>query len=441
LLHLHIGSHKTGTSSIQATFFGSRERLRDLGIDYFGFSANHSQPMLWRFGTQRFTHPVTVGARMSREDVLRTADAVDRELRDFLRNPPFPTKVISGEEISTLGESDVAQIKAFLANFSERVHVIIYVRNYYDYMNSEIQELVKWGWTLPDLKAAIARGQVVQPNYKGRIQKFITHFGRENVTVRIFHRDRLKQGDLFTDFCDAIGAPAARDVLSIKTTNKSLSASSVRLLSLYNEAFPARVEGTLNPARTEKMKNCLSEIEGPKYELHDPDLLRAYRESIQADADYMRDLVGVEVDEVLLVRGPNKTAAPSELDEARADQVNALSILGQTLLDLEDQRAALSLLTKLIATKTRGPADGAVADTALKKLRSDALCRQIARALIGLGRTRIAHWAAQRALEIDASDAENIRLHEQTSQLVTAQISPGEAALPGQQVDIPRSGG
>jgi hypothetical protein len=420
LLYLHIGSHKTGTSSIQDSFFKSQSHLHSQGIDYFQYSANHSQPMLWRFGSKRFTHPVTVNARLSREDVLRVSNEVNQQLCNFITDTHFPTKVISGEEISTLSDGDISGIKSFLNDFDVQVRIIIYIRNYYEYLSSEIQELIKWGWTLPDLKKAIARGDVVQPNYKGRIQKFITHFGRSNVEVRVFHPDHLLRGDLLADFCQAIGSLDACEGLTRRTTNTSMSGSSVRLLSLYNEVVQERIGGSLNPGRAENLKKQIGIIEGDKFKLSDKQALELFETTIQADADYVQGLMGSHVSECLLARGRTDAKEVSEYDDLSSDHKNLMAVAVATALQLEDQRAVLSLALSLLTSSSRGPAEQASVESSLRSVRSDSLCREVCGSLLTIGRVRLAQIAAQRALEINPTDPKNIQLSEQVFKSVAA---------------------
>ena len=40
--YIHIGLHKTGSTSIQATLFKNRAALHEHGIHYLGLSQNHS---------------------------------------------------------------------------------------------------------------------------------------------------------------------------------------------------------------------------------------------------------------------------------------------------------------------------------------------------------------------------------------------------------------
>ncbi|HEV2362718.1 MAG TPA: hypothetical protein VGS12_00820 [Caulobacteraceae bacterium] len=329
MLYLHIGSHKTGTSSIQATFFAGRDRLRKRGISYFGYCDNHSRPILWRFGSHRYAHPVTVNAGMTRDDVDAASAEVEAALTEFLNDPSCPAKVISAEELSTLSRADLEGLWSFLQPFGVRTRIIVYVRNYFDYMNSQMQELVKWGWTLPALIESIGAGRAVYPGYRNRIEKFIDKWGREAVDIRILDERTLEGGDLFADFCSALGAPAALVGLEKTTENVSLSARSVRLLSEYNRLFPTTVEGKPNPRRAPALRAELLLAPGPKFRLQDAAALDLFERRIAPDVTYLRGLLGEDAVKLLTERPPSARAA-GETERPDADIEDLMEAFGRT---------------------------------------------------------------------------------------------------------------
>lgn len=401
MLYLHVGFHKTGTSSIQETCFASRQYLRERGVAYFEHSANHSAPLMWAFRTsRRMTHPITVNAKLSESGVLQKARDVENRLTTFLEDRTCPLKLISGEGISYFNIAEIGAMKAFLDQFGVPIKVIIYIRNFYDYMNSEIQELVKWGWTLPILADAVKQGKTVKPNYKRKIGKFINAFGRPAVEVRLFHPKRLLGGDLLIDFCDAIGRGDVYDGLTHMRANESLTSLSTHVLSDYNEIYPVNRESPIpNPARSERIKLYLREDHGSKFKMSDRSTLSAYEGSLEEDVEYLGRILGKETLELLTARPAlsehsNKKGSSDNL--TRSCYQLSLRMLGSALVDLEDSELTNEILLGLLKSNDI-PNLGSV----LKQIRTAASCRRLASALQHAARPDLAQRASTRADELE----------------------------------------
>lgn len=417
MLYLHIGAHKTGTSSIQATFFASRQQLLRHGVDYFSFSDNHSKPMLWRFGSQRYTHPVTTNAGLSKSDVDRLSEKVDRDLRAFFSEQPDKIKVISGEELSTLSVEDVGAVRAFLRELDVETRVIIYIRNYFGFMNSEAQELVKWGWNLNDIVATVSRGNIIQPNYRRRIEKYISQFGRENVDIRIFDPKIMAGGDLLRDFCKAIGAESARAELDERTINTSVSGVSVRLLSELNRLSARPADGQeLEQSRVDRLRKTILAAGGERFKFNSPAVIAAYRDSIRADAEYIRTLLGDEVHQLLVREEPLESLNAPLSQYYVEDYRFALKQWYAALESTEDNRTALELMVVLSGDKHVGPAEFSRAVAMLGRIRDPNICLKLGRALARGGRVGVAKAAAERAAALGAHGAEARKLLQELSE-------------------------
>jgi len=215
---LHVGMHKTGSSSIQASFGG----YSDGTVRYASFgAANHSGIMQLMFGARseddaKLQRKGWVGA----ESDKMKARALARLQSEI--ETPEPQLVISGEGLTRLTESEVAGMAKVLRAGAEKVTVLAYVRDPIGFMPSAFQQRVKGGAHTFQFPAA---------NYRQRFESYLTVFGRENVAFRAF--DRIGPS-VVADFCEWVGIEAGK--VTEQRANDSLSAAAVAVLFAANVA-------------------------------------------------------------------------------------------------------------------------------------------------------------------------------------------------------------
>jgi hypothetical protein len=222
MLLLHIGLHKTGSTSIQDSLKGYSTG----GIKYLDLGpANHSVAIRTAF-TDR-PHPEKDGmhARIGRtaEDVAAMRRHTIRRLHTQLSSKGFDKFVISGEGITQLSAASLEEFKSMLVKYVDPIHVFAYVRDPAGFATSDFQQRVKTGYSSYELG---------RPNYRTRLEKFLQVFGRENFSAKVFARDSLKGGSAVIDFCDMWDIPF--DPKNENRANESLSGEAVQLLHLFN---------------------------------------------------------------------------------------------------------------------------------------------------------------------------------------------------------------
>ena len=218
---LHIGMHKTGTTSIQQslsgfddghTAYADLRHLRGPQINHgYGLTAMFREDPR-PFGIHRRMGRSAAALASIRKAWLRRLDAALAMTREQL--------ILSGEAIATLKEPELQALRDYLLDRAERVQVIAYVREPVGYISSMYQQHIKMGQRrmLTMLPA---------PRYRQKLEKFQHLFGAENVTFRPFDRDRMVGGSTLTDFADQIGIAAPADNV---VANESYSLDAIRLL-------------------------------------------------------------------------------------------------------------------------------------------------------------------------------------------------------------------
>ncbi|MCA0873439.1 hypothetical protein LCL97_21625 [Seohaeicola saemankumensis] len=270
-IFLHIGMHKTASTSIQV----SLRQLADGTTRYARLGApNHSVALL-----RMFDDALVAKARArAAEDDDGGAGARDRvaaALEDSLQSPER-NLILSGEGLTRMSPEGIARMQAYLAPRCREIRVLAYVRDPAGFAPSAWQQRIKGG--LPDFR-------VPTPNYRARFEGFIDVFGRAAVEFVRFAPKSFRNGCIITDFCDRVGV----DVSQIERhhVGSSMSGEAAALLMLWNRQ-QKRVTPRTRAAST-SLQAVLKEAFPGKFSFS-PELIAAHLD--QADCDWMEAQAG-----------------------------------------------------------------------------------------------------------------------------------------------------
>lgn len=275
---LHIGMHKTGSTTIQRVLKGFDDG-RNL---YAPFEhINHSFPIYTIFSKHylRFRAWTDSGLTDAQIEELRA-----RQLQDLiamLRRRDRQTLILSGESIGQIHAEGVAQMIDLMRPHTRKIEMICYVRAPLSFAVSSFQQRMKRYLTgVPNR---------VDPQYRSRIEKFIELLGRENVTIRLFDRSSLMNGDVAQDFADFCGITLPER--AAVEANSSLSAPALKLLYHFNrERFLKAGDDVLSKAREQLISRLArSYADGPRIELE-----RFSPLAVFDDVEWLRQTCGID---------------------------------------------------------------------------------------------------------------------------------------------------
>lgn len=262
---LHIGMHKTGSSSIQETLKG----YDDGAIRYarLGRGSNHSVPMALLFSSpaERQGHFANTVMGRSREETL----ALTRRLRRMLRNELAMGRdrlIISGEGLSKLRPKAVARLRAALPDTPQdgSVRVFGYARDPGSFASSALQQRIKSNERR--VQGDTSALSVPRPTYRERFGKFVDAFGREAVEVSAFDRRTLHGGSVVSDFLLRCGIdPAA---VPEQRSNETMNAAATRLMYDFNRTQLRSPGGRPALAARQTLVRLLGDLDdGPRFAL------------------------------------------------------------------------------------------------------------------------------------------------------------------------------
>lgn len=245
---LHIGTHKTGTSSVQASLDRARQQLAATGVRFFRdpvfnpknhYIFHHAfTPILeWHFHTPWLVRRKGISQAEMRE-ILRT------EVTSFGADDDL---IVSAEDLAILPQQGVQAMRDFFLDVGvQDVTVVCVLRNPVDYLHSSIQQYMKVGLTsIEDVLNNDFSSYALQscPNFAGGavnilrqiyipvIARYVSVFGPEK--CRFLRFDEAVANGLSRSVLEAGLGPDAPTIPE-RRSNDGISREAAVLLATYN---------------------------------------------------------------------------------------------------------------------------------------------------------------------------------------------------------------
>lgn len=207
MLYLHIGTPKSGTTSIQRFLRSNAASLPDQGIFY-------RRQMIKNMSMMEFVKA------MRSKNASEVASRYAQELAGLCQS--HETVVSSNEMFAFLFVPD-AMMPAIVKEVRCPIKVICYIRRPDSYLESVYKQRAKNGFISPD-PMKFYRNYLPNLQYENFLDVYAKYVGKENVIVRVFDRSVLRNGNVIYDFADQIGLSDLTDLEDVEiTSNPSLS--------------------------------------------------------------------------------------------------------------------------------------------------------------------------------------------------------------------------
>jgi hypothetical protein len=286
---LHIGTRKTGTSSIQEALAQAQECGR-LGQAHYPMPDGDRDHV-------RLTNVYLPHTRIPRAD--RAAHphdderfaAAQRSYREsFFGNlGPAKSVIVSSETLATLSTEEAARLRADFrtAGFSD-FHIVLYVRDPADYYLSHVQQVLK------------ASSVVADPNtFRYEFRQIAMTWERVfpgQLTVRRHRSDT--EYDVVQDFSDVLQGSLGVSLPPITSRlNTTISAEGMDVLQLYRSQFWSGQDDTFTPDTKRLVKflhRSLSELPQTAPSLK-PWIAQTVRFNHRDDTDFLATHYGVDL--------------------------------------------------------------------------------------------------------------------------------------------------
>ena len=195
-LYLHIGLHKTGTTSIQLFMHKNATQIHDdYGVCYLPIPSDDIVPYQHRFLNKL---------------MISNEEEFINQFEKSLNNAD--TILISSE--CFLEKSEYAEQLAKLKHLFDETHIIIYLRRQDEWIESLYKQVImynhKIGFTIDEwLDKILFDGYLYyNANFLETLNRWSLIFGKENITLRSFDKEKLHDGNIVSDFCQVLSIPS-----------------------------------------------------------------------------------------------------------------------------------------------------------------------------------------------------------------------------------------
>lgn len=238
---IHVGTEKTGTTSLQMFFSLNKKRLSAGGVwypdserlDYCHRRAHF--PLAAALFRTRCPDFVTPKKHFDANTLYK------RLLSDFEARPE-PLMLLSAEHFSSRCSTPerVARMRRLLKGYP--VSILLYVRPQHELLLSAYSTFLKSGGkkTLEEVsRERWLKLDAIYFNYLRMAERWCKSFGDHHVRVRVFQEQAMPHGDLYRDLLSSFDAPWSNKLRIPERQNPPISKELADFLYLANQHFPS----------------------------------------------------------------------------------------------------------------------------------------------------------------------------------------------------------
>lgn len=245
---IHIGTEKTGTKTIQEFLFQNRSKLLNKNIIYpttLGLKDNRKLAA-YCMDSHNIDDYIKLLGIISVEKRGRWKKNLHATLKnELLRLEGSASKVIfSSEHLQSRLNSlhEIQTLYDLLEPYFNSIKILLYLRRQDQVAVSLYSTMCRAGGTRVEVLPKKADSNSAYYNYYNLVKKWETIFGKSNIDIRIYDKDKFIGGDLLNDFIFTCGIEYRDNYIIPLDMNKRLSKNMQKLLIIYNRFFPRFID-------------------------------------------------------------------------------------------------------------------------------------------------------------------------------------------------------
>ncbi len=235
---LHIGTEKTGTTTLQYFLSQNRAELAARGFLYPRFcgAVNHVGLAVYSLDPARRDSIQEAFGVTTQADVAPFRARQREAAQDELAVPA--TVIFSNEHCHSrlTTASEVETLRDFLAEFFDEVRICVYLRRQDQLAVSSYSTHLKAGGVSPNI---LPETNAEDPyfNYDRSLSLWEAAFGPGAVQVRLFDRQSLTGGSVVSDFAELCGLGPMAGFMPVNDRNESIQPVAQEFLRLVNPSL------------------------------------------------------------------------------------------------------------------------------------------------------------------------------------------------------------
>jgi len=318
---LHIGWHKTGSTSLQVFLWRNREKLAGTLGTYYPDEglltcAHHTVAWTFRKMSSSPWGPVPLIEGGGSTYVQRAVESA--------RSRGCTRIIFSSEAFCNADLDTLRRLSDALGPVATSVQVVAYIRRQDLFMESIYNMDVKWWGTRvrADFDEYLAR-KPTGPDYAEVLGRWASVFGRGSIVVRPYSRDALEGRDIRSDFCRAVGLDSPDLDMAEPESNRSLGPRTLETMRVLNNLD---VTEDAHKAIEARFVAYDQRNGSPRSVLFEPDARRAYMTALEQSND---GLVAFGVDPAQFVVGDDETGRRNVRKQTPAELAEMFAYLGR----------------------------------------------------------------------------------------------------------------
>jgi hypothetical protein len=289
---VHIGTEKTGTTTLQEFLHRNRERLRKQGV-LFTQSAgkrNNQQIAVAAYSPDR-RDDATIRLGIDNVKVLRAHQTrVIDDLAGEIASHDGDRVLVSSEHLQSRlrNPEEIRGLEDILSSLGLReIEIIVYLRDPREVCRSLYASAIAMGSTMRQPPAPETPYFEIICNHRRTLENWAAVFGADVVRPRLYEQGSWVGGSLIEDFCLAAGIEFDDEFVVPPARNESLSHLGLEVLRRINAQIPRISKGHFNRSRAALVALVRTHCKGASY-VPGPEIVEAYHQHFNSSNEWVR---------------------------------------------------------------------------------------------------------------------------------------------------------
>jgi hypothetical protein len=229
-LYVHIGTQKTGTTTIQNTLYKNTSDLKKEGIIYLGRYRKLAAQI-------RTIQNINQNLNNSFKDAI--TNDVQKYLNSNVKSFVISNEKFTGDKLIGYKNSNLIakSLKKITENLGLDIYIIIYIRRQDDFFEATYSQRIFSGESY-SFKSFLNKFDRSHFHWDELIESYSKVFGKEKIIVRRYDNEHLPHRDsLIHDFGEAINSNFLSQFEDTSSQNLGLTRNSLEILKIVNKHF------------------------------------------------------------------------------------------------------------------------------------------------------------------------------------------------------------